>query len=150
MQLHRSTYHTLLPDYGHPLLDAVGALGDEGEVVLAHGLLRGGEGAVGAASDLQVPAGERTGQGSARGTLTAPPGWQSPLAGQTVGAPVARGLRAPRAIEWHGSSPGRRVSPGVPGTHLASRVLRWSGVLGSGLTGGDVTKAAALAQFLLQ
>lgn len=62
-----STYHTLLPDHGHALLDAVGALRDEGEVVLAHGLLCSGEGAVGTAGDLQVPAGERTGQGSGRG-----------------------------------------------------------------------------------
>lgn len=62
-----STYHTLLPDHGHALLDAVGALGDEGEVVLAHSLLRSGEGAVGTACDLQVPTGERTVQGSGRG-----------------------------------------------------------------------------------
>lgn len=34
--------------------------------------------------------------------------------------------------------------------HLDSREVRWSAVVGSGLMGGEVTKAAALAQFLLQ
>lgn len=34
--------------------------------------------------------------------------------------------------------------------HQDSREVRRSGVLGSGLMGGEVTKAAALAQFLLQ
>lgn len=35
-------------------------------------------------------------------------------------------------------------------THQDRREARCSGVLGSGLSGGDMTKAAALAQFLLQ
>lgn len=34
--------------------------------------------------------------------------------------------------------------------YLASREVRWSAVVGSGLMGGEVTKAAAFAQFLLQ
>lgn len=38
-----------------------------------------------------------------------------------------------------------RASP-----YLASREVRWSAVVGSGLMGGEVTKAAAFAQFLLQ
>lgn len=35
-------------------------------------------------------------------------------------------------------------------THQDSSELRKSGVVGSGLSGGEVTKAAAFAQFLLQ
>lgn len=42
------------------------------------------------------------------------------------------------------------LSFGVVSAHLDSREVRWSAVVGSGLIGGDVTKAAALAQFLLQ
>lgn len=53
------THHTLVPDDGHPLLCAVGPLGDEGEVVFAHGSLRGVEGAVGAARHLEVTTGDR-------------------------------------------------------------------------------------------
>ncbi len=34
--------------------------------------------------------------------------------------------------------------------YQASREWRWSGVVGSGLRGGEVTYAAAFAQFLLQ
>lgn len=48
------TYHTLVPDDGHPLLGAVDALGDQAEVVFAHGPLGGVEGTVGAARHLQV------------------------------------------------------------------------------------------------
>lgn len=35
-------------------------------------------------------------------------------------------------------------------SYHAKSEFRWSGVVGSGLRGGEVTKAAALAQFLLQ
>lgn len=35
-------------------------------------------------------------------------------------------------------------------THQDSKEFKKSGVVGSGLRGGEVTKAAALAQFLLQ
>lgn len=38
----------------------------------------------------------------------------------------------------------------VTKTHQDSKEFRKSGVVGSGLRGGEVTKAAALAQFLLQ
>ena len=38
----------------------------------------------------------------------------------------------------------------VADTHHDSKEFRKSGVVGSGLRGGEVTKAAALAQFLLQ
>lgn len=57
------TYHALLPDYGHPLLDAIRPLGDEGEVVLPHGLLGGGERAVSTACHLQVPTAPRKRRG---------------------------------------------------------------------------------------
>lgn len=50
-----AAYHSLIPDDGHPLLGAVGALGNQGEVVLAYSLLGRGEGAVGTACHLQVP-----------------------------------------------------------------------------------------------
>lgn len=50
------THHTFVPDDGHPLLCAVGSLGDEGEVVFPHGSLRGVEGAVGTARHLEVAA----------------------------------------------------------------------------------------------
>lgn len=53
------THHALLPDHRHALLHAVGALGDEGEVVFADSLLGGGEGAVGAAGHLEIPAGSK-------------------------------------------------------------------------------------------
>lgn len=42
------------------------------------------------------------------------------------------------------------LSFGGVAAHLDSREVRWSAVVGSGLIGGEVTKAAALAQFLLQ
>lgn len=61
-----------------------------------------------------------------------------------------------RRIEATGSGGGgcgargpQQDHPGA-GPYLDNREVRWSAVLGSGLTGGDVTKAAAFAQFLLQ
>lgn len=51
-------YHRLVPDDGHPLLDPVDALRDQGEVVLAHRLLGSAVGTVAAARDLQVSADE--------------------------------------------------------------------------------------------
>ena len=47
-----------------------------------------------------------------------------------------------------GPSPSTPASP--THSHQASREVKWSGVVGSGLRGGEVTNAAALAQFLLQ
>jgi hypothetical protein len=38
--------HAGIPDHGHALFHAAGAVGDLAEVVLAHGFLRGAEGAV--------------------------------------------------------------------------------------------------------
>ena len=52
-------HHTLVPDEGQTLFGAVGPLGDQGEVVLAHCALGGVEGAVRTASDLEIPAVER-------------------------------------------------------------------------------------------
>lgn len=49
-----SAHHTLVPDDGHPLLSAIGALWDEGEVVFAHSSLRGVKGTVSTASYLQI------------------------------------------------------------------------------------------------
>ena len=51
-------YHSLIPDDRHPLLRAVGALRDQGEVVLAHRLLRSAVGTVAAAGDVQVSTGK--------------------------------------------------------------------------------------------
>ena len=51
-------HHSLVPDEGHPLLSPVHPLWDLGEVVLADGLLRHAEGAVGTASNVKVPTGE--------------------------------------------------------------------------------------------
>ena len=48
------SYHTLVPDEGHSLLSAVGALRDEAEVVFAHGALGSVKGAMGTASHLQI------------------------------------------------------------------------------------------------
>ena len=52
------TYHSLIPDDGHPLLSPVGSLRDQGEVVLPNGLLGSVEGAVGTASNLEVSTGK--------------------------------------------------------------------------------------------
>lgn len=54
-------YHSLIPDDGHPLLSAIGAFGDQGEVVLSDRLLGGVESAVGTASDLEISTGRETG-----------------------------------------------------------------------------------------
>ena len=45
---------TSLPDDRHPVLQPVDAIGDLGEVMEAHGLLPGGEGAVVGAGALEV------------------------------------------------------------------------------------------------
>lgn len=55
-----AAYHSLIPDDGHPLLGAVGALGNQGEVVLPHGLLSSVESTMGTASDLEVTAERKT------------------------------------------------------------------------------------------
>ena len=58
-------YHRLVPDHGHALLYPVDALRDQGEVVLAHRLLRSAVGTVAAARDVQVSTGKgRTGWAS--------------------------------------------------------------------------------------
>lgn len=51
---------------------------------------------------------------------------------------------------WGLVSPAQNGKGEQTGTHQDSKELRKSGVVGSGLRGGEVTKAAALAQFLLQ
>lgn len=53
-RIHDTGVHALLPDDGHAVLDAVHAVRDLGEVVLADGLLVGVEGAVVAARHLQA------------------------------------------------------------------------------------------------
>lgn len=47
-------YHSLIPDDRHPLLRAVGALRDQGEVVLSNGLLGRVEGTVSTAGHLEI------------------------------------------------------------------------------------------------
>ena len=47
-------YHSLVPDDRHPLLRAVGALRDQGEVVLSDSLLGRVEGTVSAAGHLEI------------------------------------------------------------------------------------------------
>lgn len=56
-------YHSLVPDDGHPLLGAIGAFRDQGEVVLPHGLLSSVESTVGAAGDLEVSTGRKAQNG---------------------------------------------------------------------------------------
>lgn len=51
-------YHGLVPDDRHPLLHAIGALGNGSEVVLPNGFLGSAEGAVGTAGELQIPTGK--------------------------------------------------------------------------------------------
>lgn len=51
------TYHSLVPDDGHPLLSAIGSFRDQGEVVLANSFLSSVEGAVGTASHLEISTG---------------------------------------------------------------------------------------------
>lgn len=58
------SYHRLVPDDGHPLLDPVDALGDQGEVIFAHRLLGSAVGTVATACDLQVSTGRDTKQGA--------------------------------------------------------------------------------------
>lgn len=56
----RMTYHSLIPDDGHPLLSAIGSFRDQGEVVLPNSFLSSVEGAVGTASHLEVSTGKET------------------------------------------------------------------------------------------
>lgn len=51
------TYHSLIPDDGHPLFSPVGSFRDQGKVVLPNSFLSGVEGAVGTASNLEVSTG---------------------------------------------------------------------------------------------
>lgn len=53
-------YHSLIPDDGHPLLGAIGAFRDQGEVVLPHSLLGSVESTMGAARDLEISTGRKT------------------------------------------------------------------------------------------
>lgn len=48
------TYHSFLPDDGHPVLHPVHTVGDLGEVVFAKGLLAHGEGAVVGARHTEI------------------------------------------------------------------------------------------------
>lgn len=116
------TYHSLVPDDGHPLLGPVGSLRDQGKVVLPNSFLSSVEGAVGTASNLEVSAGKRYQQ-----------------MGFVLSQPFA---------SWHDET--HLVMNTKSSTHQDSSELRKSGVVGSGLSGGEVTKAAAFAQFLLQ
>lgn len=52
------TYHSLIPDDGHPLLSPIGSFGDQGKVVLPNSFLGSVEGAVGTASNLEVSTGK--------------------------------------------------------------------------------------------
>lgn len=52
------TYHSLIPDDGHPLFSPIGSFRDQGEVVLSNSFLSSVEGAVGTASNLEVSTGE--------------------------------------------------------------------------------------------
>ena len=83
------THHTLLPDHGHALLHAVGTLGDEREVVPTDGLLSSGEGAVGAASHLEVPAAESRGHRGPGGPSSLSTPTPRPATGWSV--PTGRG-----------------------------------------------------------
>lgn len=123
MALHL-THHTLLPDHGHALLHAVGTLGDEREVVPADGLLSGGEGAVGAASHLEVPAAESRGH---RG----PGGPSSP---STPTPRLATGWSCARRVRPGGGRrlPGRGAQGLLPGQQGGGEPRSW-GAQGQGL-----------------
>ncbi len=54
-RLYCETDHSFVPDDAHPLLDAIGPLWDEGEVVLSNSFLCRGEGAVSAGCQLKIP-----------------------------------------------------------------------------------------------
>ena len=54
----RVTYHSLIPDDGHPLFSPIGSFRDQGKVVLPNSFLSSVEGAVGTASDLEVSTGK--------------------------------------------------------------------------------------------
>lgn len=71
-----------------------------------------------------------------------------------IGLPVlwllsATMLFSPNGLVWSQERQNVKCEQ-VARTHQDSKELRKSGVVGSGLKGGEVTKAAALAQFLLQ
>lgn len=51
----RKTYHSFVPDDAHTLLDAIGPLRDEGEVIFSNSFLCRSEGAVSAACHLKIP-----------------------------------------------------------------------------------------------
>lgn len=101
-------------------------LGDE-EVVPADGLLGGGEGAVGAASHLEVPAESRS-----QGPRGCPPEHPHPTPGH--GAECASGVgpgrwaRAPLYGRVGKSPAAGAAGSGAP--YLDSRAARWSAVLG--------------------
>lgn len=63
----KCTYHTLVPDDGHPLLGTIDAFGDQAEVVFAHGALRRVEGTVCASRHLQVAAVQKVSKGGGKG-----------------------------------------------------------------------------------
>lgn len=136
------TYHSLIPDDGHPLFSPIGSFRDQGKVVLPDGFLSSVEGAVGTASNLEVSAendNDRylryfTATGSLLKVNQPFACWQQQLL-----------FLSPACVTMKHMLYEHKIS-----THQDSSELRKSGVVGSGLSGGEVTKAAALAQFLLQ
>lgn len=52
------TYHSLIPDDGHPLFSPIGSFRDQGEVILPNSFLSSVEGAVATASNLEVSTGK--------------------------------------------------------------------------------------------
>lgn len=67
--------------------------------------------------------------------------------GKPASAPAISGTHRVSLVQGKTKSQGWEQ---VADTHHDSKEFRKSGVVGSGLRGGEVTKAAALAQFLLQ
>lgn len=53
-------YHCLIPDDRHPLLGAIGAFGDQGEVVLSYRLLGSVESTVSTTRDLEISTRRKT------------------------------------------------------------------------------------------
>lgn len=114
------TYHSLLPDDAHAVLNAREPVGDLGEVILAHGSLFDGEWAVVGRHDVQSVAANE--QNKTEGSLLSPKA----------------------QVLLHLTSHVNVILERFP--HFPRRLIRKLGVLGSRRRGGTVTWAAAWAQ----
>lgn len=114
------SYHSSVPHHRHPLFDPIGSLWDQSEVVFTDGFLSCGEAGLSAGSYLQIATGKKNTRPS-----------DAEVEGEAMLMLIIPTERCSR-------------------TNHANREVRYCGVEGSGLRGGLMTKAAAVAQSLDQ